>query len=74
MSDHQEQPEGDDDRHEPIPSDRLQAVDLRNLSPERMKALKSEALRRRVTLQILLSQIVEETSRQILASDQPKHA
>ena len=58
---------------EPIPFDRLQAVDLRNVSDERMRALKSEATRRRIPLQTLLSQIVEETARQILDADHAKH-
>lgn len=60
-------------QHERIPHDRLSAVDLRDLTEEQCKALRQEAMRRKVSMPELLGQLVDEVSRGLLPPA-PQHA
>lgn len=53
-------------RHEPIAFDRIQAVDLRSLTQDQMRALTSESIRRGCPLSELLGSLIDEMSRRIL--------
>lgn len=52
---------------EPIPFNRLQAVDLRSLPEAQMQALTGEAIRRGCSLPELLGALIDEVSLQITA-------
>lgn len=54
------------DAFDPIPFDRLLAVDLRKLPQNQMDALSGEAMRRGCPLSELLGALIEEVSRRIL--------
>ena len=51
---------------DPIPFNRLLAIDLRSLSEDQMAALSTEAMRRGCSLSDLLGQLVDEVSKRIL--------
>ena len=59
---------------DPIPFDRLLAVDLRPLTEEQMMGLKKEAMRRGCSFQTLLAQLIEEITRRIVGPDNHKPA
>jgi hypothetical protein len=54
--------------------DRLSAVDLHDVSDERMTALRREAIRRGVPFSELLGQIADEAAQKILESKSRRHA
>lgn len=52
--------------YEPIPFDRLIAVDLRGLTQDQMRALTGEAICRGCPLSELLGNLIDEVSRRII--------
>ena len=53
---------------------RLLAVDLRSLPEEKMTALRQEAIRRGISIDELLADLIDRASKRLLDRHQPKEA